>query len=551
VGLFVVAVAACSDHGWNSADGGAPDAATSDAGGDSPSFSNDAGVVFDGTSGSSCGTAIQNKSSIGCDYYSIVPAAFNTLADGNCFAAYIANTSSNDAAIEVTYDGQTLNLAGMARIPSGSGSNITYAPLPNGKLPAGQMAILFLMNHGNSSVYNWVSCPAGVSPGVTSTSTASTDTTILKAFHITTSEPVIAYDTFPYGGASAYMTSSTLLVPTSAWDTSYIAVDAYATLGDEFPHDPFIQVAANLPGTQVTITPTAPIVGGANVAPTGQGVPHTYSLGAGEVLQLHQKAELAGSVISSNNPVSVWGGHACMQIDVGNSACDSAHQELFPVRALGWEYAAVKHKDRTSFVEQPPWRMVGVVDGTALTYSPPVAGAPTTINKGQLVMFKGAGPFVVTSQDKDHPFYFGGHMTGQMSQGQQFGTGDPEWVNIVPPAQYMDKYIFFTDPTMGNTNLVVVRRKASDGTFKDVSLDCLSGPVSGWQPIGTSNYEYTRVDITTGNGVATSVNGCNNGLHEMHSDEPFGLTVWGWDSFVSYAYPAGAKIEFINDVQIN
>jgi hypothetical protein len=175
----------------------------------------------------------------------------------------------------------------------------------------------------------------------------------------------------------------------------------------------------------------------------------------------------------------------------------------------------------------------------------------TTINKGQLVTFTGAGPFVVTSQDSDHPFYFGAHMTGQMSQGQQFGTGDPEWVNIVPPAQYMDKYIFFTDPTMGNTNLVVVRRKAQDGTFKDVSLDCLSGPLGGWQPIGTSNYEYTRVDVTTGNGVAAPVNGCNNGLHEMHSDEPFGLTVWGWDTFVSYAYPAGAKIEFINNVQIN
>jgi hypothetical protein len=161
---------------------------------------------------------------------------------------------------------------------------------------------------------------------------------------------------------------------------------------------------------------------------------------------------------------------------------------------------------------------------------------------------------VVTSQDASHPFYVGAHMTGQGSQGRNFGTGDPEWVNVIPPPQYMGKYTFFTDPTMRNTNLVVVRRKSQDGTFKDVMLDCLSGPLSGWQPVGASDYEYTRVDITVedidagADAGGVSVAGCNNGLHEMHSDEPFGVTVWGWDSFVSYAYPAGAKVEFINNV---
>jgi hypothetical protein len=39
-------------------------------------------------------------------------------------------------------------------------------------------------------------------------------------------------------------------------------------------------------------------------------------------------------------------------------------------------------------------------------------------------------------------------------------------------------------------------------------------------------------------------------MHEMHSDEPFGLTVWGWDLDVSYAYPAGARVEVINPVHL-
>jgi hypothetical protein len=537
--VILVAFAACGPktRGFpgDDMDGGVRDDASATA--------DDAALLDGGSSSStSCDIAKQHKSSIGCDYYSLVPSSFNDPTAGSCFAAYIANTSTNEATIEVSYKGKKLD-PGLARIPKGTGANITYAPLPNGKLPAGQMAILFLMNYGDSSLYGWVSCPAGVTAGVTTESTTSKSTAMLDAFHITTSEPVVAYDIFPYGGASAHYTSATLLIPTSAWDTSYVAADAHASLNDGYAHDPFIQITAAQPGTQVTINPRAAIIGGGGVAPAAQGMPHTYTLAAGEVLQLKQPAELGGSVIQSNNPIGLWGGHS--QMIIGNDAADTAHQQLFPVRALGSEYAAVKHKNRTSFDEQPPWRIVGVVDGTILTYSPPVAG-PAMINKGQVVDFTASGPFVVTSQDEKHPFYISAYMTGQDSQNQSFKTGDPEWVNIVPPAQYMDRYIFFTDPTFGNTNLVVVRRKAKDGTFKEVSLDCLNASLSGWQPIA-ADYEYTRVDIATGNGMG--VNGCDNGLHEMHSAEPFGLTVWGWDSFVSYAYPAGAKIEFINDVQ--
>ena len=61
----------------------------------------------------------------------------------------------------------------------------------------------------------------------------------------------------------------------------------------------------------------------------------------------------------------------------------------------------------------------------------------------------------------------------------------------------------------------------------------------------------------TGNFV--DVGNCSNGRHEMKSDAPFGVTVWGWGSkaamgvgtkLVSYAYPAGASIQPINDVTV-
>jgi len=83
-----------------------------------------------------------------------------------------------------------------------------------------------------------------------------------------------------------------------------------------------------------------------------------------------------------------------------------------------------------------------------------------------------------------------------------------------------------TDPTYPETNLVLVRKKATDGMFKDVLLEC-GPPLTGWEPIGTGDqYEYLRWDIASGSFMGQ--NGCDNGVHEATSDGPFGLTIWAW-----------------------
>lgn len=190
---------------------------------------------------------------------------------------------------------------------------------------------------------------------------------------------------------------------------------------------------------------------------------------------------------------------------------------------------------------------------TTLTWEPAApVGAPTSITQGSVYEFESAGPFVVRSQGNDHPFYLGAYMTG----GSDFNDeGDPEWVNVVPTAQYLDHYVMFADPTYSETNLVVVRTKAKEGgTFADVTLDC-AGPLTGWQDLG--DYQWTRVDLVTGN--FQDVGGCSNGGHDLSSPLPFGVTVWGWGSkaalspkttLVSYAYPAGAGVQPINDIFI-
>jgi hypothetical protein len=236
-----------------------------------------------------------------------------------------------------------------------------------------------------------------------------------------------------------------------------------------------------------------------------------------------------------------------MHIPLGELACDGAHQQLVPVNLLGSEYVAVRYRDRLSGVrESVPWTMVGAVDGTALTYDPaPPVGAPATINRGQTIEFNAVNAFSVRSGDDQHPFYLAGHMTGGLMRGNIGGNGDPETVNTVPPTRWLNSYLFITDPTYGTTNLVFVRRKTLNGQFDDVTLDCF-GPLTSWQPIGSDGlYQFSHLDLV----AEGKPNGrCDNGVHSARSNSPFGLTVWGWDPVVSYAYPAGMSVRPVNSV---
>jgi hypothetical protein len=269
-------------------------------------------------------------------------------------------------------------------------------------------------------------------------------------------------------------------------------------------------------------------------------------LNRGELLQLSQLEDLSGSPIKASAPVGVWGGHYCMDVpDMTVAACDAAHQQIPPVKAAGSEYVAVRYRSRTGADEIVPWRIMGMVSGTTLTYDPPQPNAPVALNAGSLIEFDSAGPFVVRSQDVHHPFYLAAHMTGGATAG---GLGDPETVNVTPPLQYLQKYVFFTDPTYAETNLVLVQGKDATGAYPPVTLDCIGTPLGNWSAIGGSDYQYVRVDLQHQH---MPVDGCDNGAHTITSTAPFGVTVWGFDQYVSYAYPAGASVHPINDVVVD
>ena len=490
-----------------------------------------------------CEVAEANHRSIGCDYYAV---HMDTYQPKYCFAVFVANTWTAPAKISVEYDGKPLTtVESFTRLPAGSGPSLTYAPYnaANGIAP-GEVAVLFLGGENGAPPR----CPVP-----TAVPTANRiGSAVAGAFRIKTDVPVVAYQISPYGGGVAGITGGSLLLPSSAWHTQYVAVNAAPHATDPPTGKPSLNIVAREDGTTATIIPTADVTGGGGIPSGPAGAPITISLAKGQHAQISQDAELTGSLVTANKPIGVMAGQTCMSMPATASFCDHGEQMIPPTRALGHSYVGVMYRPRVASETSTFWRLVGAADGTELTWSTDVGG-PSTLRKGQSVMFQTGTPFQVSSQDKDHPFMLFTYMTG--SQYVSDGYGDPDFVLGVPPEQYLKQYVFFADPTYPETNLVVVRARAADQQFKDVKLDCL-GAITGWQPVGT-DYEYTRVDLATGDFAA--IGACSTGRHEISSAAPFGLWVWGWGtplttSFtrnVSYGYPAGMNIAPINDIIIN
>jgi hypothetical protein len=276
------------------------------------------------------------------------------------------------------------------------------------------------------------------------------------------------------------------------------------------------------------------------------------TLAAGEYVQWETSGDPAGSVLSTNNPVAVVVGdtYQCFESETSSGGgCDSGHQQLSPIRALGHSYVAAPYPTRrsTGAAESIHYRLVGSVNATALTFDPPLVGAPTSVNAGEVIDFQSSEAFVVSSQDQEHPFDISQSMSGcHVSDEGPSCLGDEEVLELLPPEQFLRRYLFFSDPSYGTTQLVVTPAKTSSG-YKQVTLDCV-GPLGGWTPVGTTGgYEYTTLNIAqNGSGVGA----CNNGVQSASSEGPFGVTVWGLAPFASYAYQAGGNVSPINAVVV-
>ncbi|MDF2692984.1 MAG: hypothetical protein K0S65_1367, partial [Labilithrix sp.] len=318
---------------------------------------------------------------------------------------------------------------------------------------------------------------------------------------------------------------------------------------------PTIQLLAVEDDTTIDLLPKVAIAGGRGVPSFPANQVATLRLKRGEFVQLTQDKELTGTVLESNKPVGVFGGHSCMYVPSGVTACDSDNKQIPPLSSWGHEYAVLPAPDRVRLEnsradrsnELSVVRIVGAADGTALVYEPwTPEGAPTTLQSGELARFFVGSPFVVRSQDSAHPFYLATVMAG--NEGSTSLLGDPETAMAVPTQQWLDEYGFFADYTYARSAVFVTRRKFN-GVFHDVLLDCV-GAITDWEPI-TGDYEWAYVELTRSQKPQTYPGGtCADGAHHIRSDAPFTMAMWGLTSAASYSYPGGMGLRRSTELQL-
>jgi hypothetical protein len=528
-----------------------------------------------------CAAAAASHGSLGCDFWVSTPVTTDVESGQQqpCFAMFVANTWPLAAALSVTYGGTTYDPTMFAYVPSQSPAAQWPALTAQG-VPVGNVAVLYLSGAPDVGFVedpsDILSCPQATATGNATepvwTSASGGATGTYSAFHVTSSVPVTAYDVFPFGGANSHFPSAELLYPSSAWGTNYVVLATpQGTLSP--PRLKYADIVSYEDGTSVTFSPAVALPGGGAYPAVAQNASTTFTLNAGQYAHWEtdpSSTDLSGSIVLASNPVSVTAGNDLFRLQpFAEPGGDATHAQIAPVSALGHDYAVSPYTTRRADLQEESiyYRIVGVVAGTTLTYDPPVAGAPTSTGQAQVSDFQTVGPFRVTSQDASHPFSIAQVMsTGNMNfDGGTYRTdcatiqyltepktcGDEDFVPLVPPTQFLSQYVFFTDPTYSTTTLDLVRTKTG-GVFQDVTVDCL-GTITGWSPVDSADtYEYARADLLRAvpPGTLPDAGTCSNGRHVATSKGPFGLVVYGLDTYSSYGYPAGGNAAVLSGVVV-
>jgi hypothetical protein len=392
-----------------------------------------------------------------------------------------------------------------------------------------------------------------------------------KAINIQTSVPVSVYQFNPLNNkVKVYSNDASLLLPTHILSGNYI-VAARAEI-DGIPPSHlnrgyFAVVNPNPNPVTLKITAACNLEAGGGAPAMSAGQVITLELGAHMTLNYSTRADgddPTGTVIqSTGGAVAVFGGHVCENIPDTNGFCDHLEEQLFPVETWGRSFVAARFAPRDYLTQScdprnpackmetiqcqtpkngdwsPPdfFRVIASKNGTKVTTLPAQPGTPATINRGEFIEFESAGEFNINATA---PVMVVQYMAGSTYSNNWFQDydvcshiGDPAMVLLVPVEQYRSNYVFLV-PDDYATNWVSIVAPA--GT--DVTITAKSGSVTNiaadqFSQIGSSTYGIYRHQTQAGTFTMSATNAVS-------------IIVYGYHQDVSFAYPGGLDLVFIN-----
>ncbi len=525
-----------------------------------------------------CGLAVEQRSNVGCEYWAVdldnamIDAARNAAAQQ--YAVVVSNPQP-DVPVEVKIY-QDESAVGDDAHDEVEVASAVIAPL-------------------NLRVFKLG--PREVDGSPPNEFDTGTHTAITRhAYKIVTDFPVVAYQFNPLENVNVFSNDASLLKPREALDfgtsgtvLSYVVAGWPQTIA--ITDDPntnfssanptnlrvFLTIVGTADDTRVVIKPTTIIKSGPGVPQTGPGDTLELNIDAYEVVNLETPdlnsfdADFTGTTIDANKPIAVFsGGEASDAPDFDSltqrrCCADHLEEQLDPVRTAGKKFALAHSPSRTATVfaaggalgiapEPEYFRFVSTVpQATYITTTlPPPDDSFSLVGVGDYHQVTTTRDFMA---EADQPIHMIQVMASQDAANVPRGYpgGDPSLVVVPPREQFRADYVFLTPDKYAFDFVTVVAPSEASVRLDDRVLDdviCQVGPTDGLSaaergdaPIELTTYRcqlsFAAVDPNTGE-VTPGLQ--NDGVHRITSDLPVGVTVWGFDAFVSYAYAAGTEL---------
>lgn len=330
-----------------------------------------------------------------------------------------------------------------------------------------------------------------------------------KAIHVTSNAPVTVYGL----NYEAYSSDASIILPTPTLGIEYytINVTPAVSVGSGTPTEFMVVGVQN--NTSIEITPSVTTDGG-NAA----NVPFTITLNQGEVYQVQATGgDLSGTYIRSLGgceKFAVFTGAVCTNVG-GCPYCDHLYEQVYPVSTWGMSYATAVHQTRNDDL----FRIMASQNTTTVSVN---GGAPFVLNAGQYNQQTLNSASYITA---DKPIQVMQYSKGGDCDG---ANADPFIITLSPIEQTLDTITFnaFTSSVISSYFVNIISKTS---TKNSVFLD--GNPIGGFFSTIPSNptYSFSRRPISSGN-------------HTIASDSGVVAYVYGYGSYESYGYVAGASL---------
>lgn len=343
---------------------------------------------------------------------------------------------------------------------------------------------------------------------VPSVEVSANQTVQAKGVHVVSNDPVTVY----LLNYEPYTSDAAVVLPTPTLGVEYYttAINPSVSTGTS-PTELLIVGVQN--NTQIEITPSTTTDGG-NAANT----PFTITLNQGETYQVKATgSDISGTHIKSLGSCqkfAVFSGAQCTDVG-GCHYCDHLVEQMYPVSTWGLKYATSPYQTRNNDI----FRIIASQANTTVTVN---GGAPFTLNAGGVnQQLLAAASFI----QADKPI-----MVVQYSRGADCdgANADPFIIVLSPVEQTLNDITFnaFTSSVISSYFVNITSKTSNVNT---ITLD--NSPISAFfSPIPSNPlYSQARINITSGN-------------HQLHADSGAIAYVYGYGSYESYGYAAGASL---------